>query len=78
MLEVAASASTSTRILGRKIPTIALSLIEDSLVGPTLRNTLRLKRLKSGIWYQFINHRWIENDSGTSLRRCIGKNSKFV
>ena len=29
--------------------------------------------VKSGIWYQFINHRWVENDSGTSLRRCISE-----
>ena len=29
--------------------------------------------VKSGIWYQYKNHRWVENDSGTSLRRCISE-----
>jgi P4 family phage/plasmid primase-like protien len=27
--------------------------------------------VKSNIWYQYKNHRWIENDSGTTLRKAI-------
>jgi len=27
--------------------------------------------VKSNIWYQYKNHRWVENDSGTTLRKAI-------
>lgn len=27
--------------------------------------------VKSNIWYEFINHRWVEVDSGTTLRKAI-------
>jgi P4 family phage/plasmid primase-like protien len=29
--------------------------------------------VKGGVWYEYIKHRWIENDSGTSLRMSISK-----
>ena len=29
--------------------------------------------VKHGIWYQFANHRWKANDSGTTLRKCISE-----
>ena len=34
--------------------------------------------VKSGIWYQYKNHRWVENDSGTSLRRCISERIRHL
>ncbi len=27
--------------------------------------------IKNNIWYRFMNHRWVENDSGTTLRRSL-------
>ena len=29
--------------------------------------------IKNNIWYQFVNHRWMENDSGNGLRLAISR-----
>ena len=37
------------------------------------KNKYRCASIKFNIWYEFVNHRWIELDSGGSLRNNISK-----
>jgi P4 family phage/plasmid primase-like protien len=34
--------------------------------------------VKAGVWYRFKGNRWIENDSGTTLRRAISEDMRFL
>ena len=34
--------------------------------------------IKQSIWYRFINHRWIENDSGTTLRKSMSDDLRKI
>ena len=34
--------------------------------------------IKQNIWYRFMNHRWIENDSGTTLRKSMSDDLRKI
>lgn len=34
--------------------------------------------VKNNIWYRFMNHRWIENDSGTTLRKSMSEELRKI
>ena len=34
--------------------------------------------VKNNVWYQYRNHRWIESDSGTQLRKSISENMRRI
>ena len=34
--------------------------------------------IKQSVWYRFMNHRWIENDSGTTLRKSMSDDLRKI
>ena len=34
--------------------------------------------IKQNIWYRFMNHRWVENDSGTTLRKSMSDDLRKI
>lgn len=34
--------------------------------------------IKQSVWYRFMNHRWIENDSGTTLRKSMSEDLRKI
>ena len=44
------------------IAVVLFNLFKDEFVCPSV---------KGNLWYQYKNHRWMENDSGTTLRKFI-------